>query len=332
MNKIKLSALELAPVKKGGNPREAIQRVLTAAQHIEKLGYERLWLAEHHNMEYIACSATVVLISHVAEHTSTLRVGSGGIMLPNHAPLVVAEQFGTLETLYPGRIDLGLGRAPGTDQSTAMALRRNNINTQFYFADDVKALQQYFSQDNYSSKVRAFPAEGLEVPLWILGSSTDSAYLAAELGLPYAFASHFAPAMLRNALEIYQNNFKPSAQLQQPYSLACVNVVGADTTEEAQYLSSSLYNMFAGIITNTRRPLSPPTEKTIYSGITEIEQAVQSMVSCTFVGDPAKLTEDLADFAKRYNLDEIMTTSYIYDDDKRLKSYKILAHAINNIA
>jgi luciferase family oxidoreductase group 1 len=331
MNKIKLSALELAPVKKGGNPREAIQRVLTAAQHIEKLGYERMWLAEHHNMEYIACTATVVLISHIAEHTTTLRVGSGGIMLPNHAPLVVAEQFGTLETLYPGRIDLGLGRAPGTDQSTAMALRRNNINTQFYFADDVKALQQYFSADNHTAKVRAFPAEGREVPIWILGSSTDSAYLAAELGLPYAFASHFAPAMLRNALEIYQTNFKPSHQLQKPYSLACVNVIGADTTEEAQYLSSSLYNMFSGIVTNTRRPLSPPTERPIYAGITEIEQAVQSMVSCTFVGDEATLSHELRAFAKAYNLDEIMTTSYIYDDQKRLRSYEVLARAFNSI-
>lgn len=329
MKKIKFSALELAPVKKGGTPKEAIDRVVTAAKHIETLGYERLWLAEHHNMEYIASSATVILISHVAAHTSTLRVGSGGIMLPNHAPLVVAEQFGTLETLYPGRIDLGLGRAPGTDQLTAMALRRNNMHTQFYFADDVKALQQFFRADNFNAKVRAFPAEGQHVPLWILGSSTDSAHLAAELGLPYAFASHFAPAMLKSAMEIYQTNFKPSAQLQQPYSIACVNVIGADSNDEAEHLATSLYNLFAGIVTNTRRPLSPPTEQPVYAGITEIEQAVQSMISCTFTGNEESLRKELHAFAEVYHLDEIMTTSYIFDDDKRLRSYEVLQRALS---
>ncbi|MGE8293821.1 MAG: MsnO8 family LLM class oxidoreductase, partial [Sphingobacterium sp.] len=194
MDKIVLSALDLAPVKKGENAASAIARSVKVAQHIEKLDFKRIWVAEHHNMEYIASSATSLLIQHIASNTDRIRVGSGGIMLPNHAPLVIAEQFGTLETLFPGRIDLGLGRAPGTDQLTAMALRRNNLNTAFQFPQEVKDLQRYFSTDNYDAKVRAFPGEGLEIPLYILGSSTDSAYLAASLGLPYAFATHFAPA------------------------------------------------------------------------------------------------------------------------------------------
>src|SRR5690606_571144 len=269
MEKIKLSALDLATVCKGQSAQQAVGRSVEGAQYNEQLGYERSWLAEHHNMEHIASSATAVLIGHIAEKTNRIRVGSGGIMLPNQAPLVVAEQFGTLETLYPGRIDLGLGRAPGTDQVTAMALRRNNLNTAFYFKDDVLALQQYFENDNPMEKVRAFPGEGLDIPIYILGSSTDSAHLAAELGLPYSFAAHFAPAMLAQASEIYRAEFKPSKYLQEPYFMTCINIVGAETTEEADFLSTSLFNMFAGILTNHRRPLSPPTEQVIYHGIPE---------------------------------------------------------------
>lgn len=331
MKKTKISTLELATVVKGSNHAEAIQRAVESAQTSEIHGFERIWLAEHHNMEYIASSATSLLIQHIAANTKHIRVGSGGIMLPNHAPIVIAEQFGTLETLYPGRIDLGLGRAPGTDQTTAMALRRNNLNTPFYFKDDVQMLQQYFDADNVSAKVRAFPAEGLDVPLWILGSSTDSAYLAAELGLPYAFAAHFAPAMLPQAVEIYKTNFKPSAQLKEPYLLICVNIIAADSTEEAQELSTSLYNLFCGIITNRRMPLSPPTPEPIYAGIPEIEQAVNSMVSCTFAGDKAKLAEELTDFIKLYGADEIMTTNYIFDNTKRLDSFRIIAEAFEEI-
>lgn len=328
MDKLKLSALELVTVGKGSNHTQAIQRAVEGAQHIEKLGYERLWLAEHHNMPYIASSATAILIGHIAGKTHKIRVGSGGIMLPNHTPLVVAEQFGTLESIYPERIDLGLGRAPGTDQATAMALRRNNINTSFYFKDDILALQQYLDQNNINAQVRAFPGEGLAIPIYILGSSTDSAYLAAELGLPYAFAAHFAPAMLAQAAEIYRSHFKPSATVKEAYFIACVNIIAADTHAEAQLLSTSLFNMFAGILTNIRKPLSPPTEKVIYDGIPEIERAVQSMISCTFIGTEQEIKKEVSSFVEKYKIDEIMTTNYIFDDSKRLKSFEIIAKAL----
>lgn len=328
MNKVKLSALELATVCKGSSPSDAIERAVRGAQHIEKLGFERLWLAEHHNMPHIASSATALLIGHIAGKTNTLRVGSGGIMLPNHSPLVVAEQFGTLESIYPNRIDLGLGRAPGTDQVTAMALRRNNLNTSFYFKDDILELQRYFDENNINAKVRAFPGEGLDIPIYILGSSTDSAYLAAELGLPYAFAAHFAPAMLAQASEIYHKHFQASTMLAHPYFIVCINIIAADTHEEAQKLSTSLFNMFAGILTNSRKPLSPPTDVPIYSGIPEIEQAVQQMTSCTFIGTSDEVKNEVLDFVKQYNIDEIMTTNYIFDESKRLKAFDIIAKAL----
>src|SRR5690606_35001199 len=328
MNNIKLSVLELATICKNSDASKAIARAVSGAQLAEKLGYHRIWLAEHHNMPHIASSATAVLIGHIAGRTTDIRVGSGGIMLPNHTPLVIAEQFGTLESIYPGRIDLGLGRAPGTDQVTAMALRRNNLNTSFYFKDDILELQQYLDKDNVSAKVRAFPGEGLDIPLYILGSSTDSAYLAAELGLPYAFAAHFAPAMLAQAIEIYRKHFKPSAVLQTPYIDICVNIIAAETVDEAHFLSTSLFNMFAGILTNLRKPLSPPTEKPIYHGIPEIEQAVHNMVKCTFIGTEKEIREEVLAFAGQYHADEIMTTNYIYDDVKRLHAFDIIANAL----
>lgn len=248
-------------------------------------------------------------------------------MLPNHSPLVIAEQFGTLEALYPGRIDLGLGRAPGTDQVTAMALRRNNINTPFYFRDDIVALQTYFSSHNATAKVRAFPGEGLKIPIWILGSSTDSAHLAAELGLPYAFAAHFAPAMLQSAATIYRENFKPSAQLNKPYFMPCVNIIAADSDEEAKHLATSLFNLFAGIVTNRRFPLSAPTPEPVYAGIPEIEQAVNSMTSTTFMGNTETLIQQLTAFAKTYQANEIMLTNYIFDDQARLHAF----HIVDNV-
>ncbi|HLQ99845.1 MAG TPA: LLM class flavin-dependent oxidoreductase [Sphingobacterium sp.] len=327
MKTLKLSALDLAPVLKGGNAQEAIQNTVETAQKVESLGYERIWVAEHHNMEYIASSATAVLMGHLAGNTKSIKIGSGGIMLPNHAPLVVAEQMGTLASIYPNRIDLGLGRAPGTDQLTAMALRRNNMNTQFYFKDDVLALQKFFSKNNYTAKVRAFPGEGLEIPIWILGSSTDSAYLAAELGLPYAFASHFAPAQLAQASQIYRENFKASEQLSSPYFVTCVNIVGADSNEDAELLKTSLFNLFAGIVTNNRFPLSPPTEVPIYDGIPEIERAVNSMVSGTFIGNKEKLKKEIQEFVDTYQVDELMGISYIYDLGKKMRSFEILREA-----
>lgn len=331
MKKIKYSVLDLSTITKDGNAATAIQRTVDLAQKAEATGYERIWLAEHHNMEFIASSATSVLIGHIASKTKAIRVGSGGIMLPNHAPLAIAEQFGTLETLYPGRIDLGLGRAPGTDQQTAIALRRGDLNTAYQFPKDVIALQNFFSEENKTSAVRAFPGEGLDIPIWILGSSTDSAYLAAEMGLPYAFASHFAPKQFRHALQIYRHNFQPSKYLDKPYVLACVNGIAADTNEEAALLSMSLYQLFSGILTNARKPLSPPIPNLLDSWPQELIDAVNGMTSCTFVGDKDSLIQQFSDFLFENEVDEFMITGNIFDNEKRLRSYEILSEVFNAI-
>lgn len=331
MKQIPYSVLDLAVVKQGGNIGTAIAETVATAQQAEALGYTRIWMAEHHNMEHIASSATSLLISHVAANTKSIRVGSGGIMLPNHSPLVIAEQFGTLETLYPGRIDLGLGRAPGTDQLTAMALRRNNMHMADNFPSEIAELQRYFSASNKDSKVRAFPGEGLDIPIWVLGSSTDSAYLAARLGLPYAFAAHFAPAMFRSATEIYKKQFQPSAVLAKPYMIACVNVIGGETEEEATFLATSLYRMFLGIITNMRSPLLPPEKLPAVFNHPEVRQMVDRMTSCTFTGTAATLQEQLAHFIEDTGIDELMATNYIFDGEKKLASNKILADAMNNM-
>lgn len=331
MKKIKYSVLDLSIITKGGNAASAIARTTAIAQLAEKIGYERIWLAEHHNMQYIASSATSVLIGHIASKTTKIRVGSGGIMLPNHAPLAIAEQFGTLETLYPGRIDLGLGRAPGTDQQTAAALRRNDMNTAYQFPTDVKALQTFFSSDNKTSPVRAFPGEGLDIPIWILGSSTDSAYLAAEMGLPYAFASHFAPQQFKQAIEIYKHQFQPSKFLDKPYIMACVNAVAAETPEEAELLSMSLYQLFSGILTGNRQPLSPPIPNLLETWPSELITAIRPMLACTFVGDKETLKRKIGRFVTETGVDELMISGNIYDDTKRLKSYEILAEVFEEI-
>lgn len=328
MNKIPLSVLDLATVVEGENHASAIARTVEVAKHTESLGYKRIWMAEHHNMEYVASSATSVLIGHVASHTHIIRVGSGGIMLPNHSPLVIAEQFGTLETLYPGRIDLGLGRAPGTDQVTAMVLRRNNIHTTNNFPEDVKQLQTYFSKENSAARVRAFPAEGLDIPLWILGSSTDSAYLAAQMGLPYAFAAHFAPAQFWTAIEIYRKIFSKSRQLQHPYIMACVNVIAADTDEEADFLATSLIKVFVGLITNNRKPIQPPGELPEEYKVPEVRAAVNSMLACTFTGSRDTLKKKLGKFIAETKIDELMVSTNMYDLEARLKSYTILSEAM----
>lgn len=332
MKKIAVSALDLSVIFEGGNAASAIDRTVKVAQHIEKLGYKRIWLAEHHNMPNIASSATAVLIGHVAGKTSTIRVGSGGIMLPNHSPLAIAEQFGTLETLYPERIDLGLGRAPGTDQLTAMALRRNNVESIYSFPSDIRDLQVYFSASNEHARVRAFPGEGLDIPIWILGSSTDSAHLAAEMGLPYAFAAHFAPQQFRRAIQLYRQNFNPSLYLKEPKVLACVNVVAAETDDEARFLATSLYQMFLGIVTNSRKPLQPP--KLAMDPVhwpTELRSAVQQMLSCTFIGSKESLFNQLSTFAESTEIDELMVSSNIFDENARLQSYDILKEVIDEI-
>ncbi|RVT75355.1 LLM class flavin-dependent oxidoreductase [Flavobacterium sufflavum] len=323
LSQIKISVLDLAIVRDGGNAADTFKNSLELAQHVEKWGYNRFWLAEHHNMKGIASTATVVLIGHIAAGTSTLRVGSGGIMLPNHAPLIVAEQFGTLATLFPDRIDLGLGRAPGTDQFTAAALKRDEYAA-MEFPANVEELQRYLSEGNKSGRVRAFPGEGLDIPIWILGSSTDSAYLAASLGLPYAFASHFAPAQLHNALAIYRRNFKPSEQLKEPYVIACVNVIAADTDYEAERLATSFKKLFLGIITGNRQQLKEPEEPDEDFMDPMEEAALQQMIQYTFIGDPEKIKQELEKFIEITQIDELMVATAVYEHEARLHSYEIL--------
>lgn len=328
---IDLSILELAIIREGGDAGEAIAHTVEAAKRAEDLGFRRIWLAEHHNMPHVASSATAVLIGHVAGKTRQIRVGSGGIMLPNHSPLIVAEQFGTLEALYPGRIDLGLGRAPGTDQLTAQAIRRENINAAFSFPADVRQLQKYFGNTDEEAKVRAFPGEGAGVPLWILGSSTDSAYLAAEMGLPYSFAAHFAPQQLYSAIDIYRKNFKPSAVSDKPRLMACVNVIAADTDEEAHFLSTSLIRMFIGIVTNNRLPLMPPQElPEIYYQHKELKYMVDNMLTNTFIGSKETLRKKLSVFIADTGLDELMVTSYFFDIEAKLKSLTMVKEALSH--
>lgn len=318
---IPLSVLELALVNEGYSAEDSLKNALDLARHTERLHYKRFWLAEHHNMRGVASSATSILIGYIANGTSTIRVGSGGIMLPNHAPLIIAEQFGTLATLYPNRIDLGLGRAPGTDQLTIQALRRDRFAAR-EFPQNVRELQTYLSLENSNSAVRAFPGEGLDIPIWILGSSTDSAHLAAAMGLPYAFASHFAPAHLHQALQIYHENFVPSEQLAQPYTLACINVIAADTDEEAHILSTSLKEQFWNILTGKRELLQAPNPSREWDPLEEA--ALQQMIAYTFVGGPQTVKKELQEFIDKTQVDELMVASAIYDHAARLKSYEIL--------
>lgn len=325
LKNIPFSVLDLATVVQGKTAADTFKNSLELAQAAERLRYNRYWFAEHHNMISVASSATAVLIGYVAGGTSTIRVGSGGIMLPNHAPLVVAEQFGTLASLYPGRIDLGLGRAPGTDQVTAKAIRGENFHAAHYFPNDVKKLQQFFSSDNAGNEVRAIPGEGLDVPIWILGSSTDSARLAAEMGLPYAFASHFAPSYFLSAIKIYRENFRPSKFLNSPYVIACVNVVAADTDKQADYLSTSVLQFFMGVVTGKRSLLPPPVDS--MDGIWSIyeEEAVKQMLTYSFIGGPETIKNKMEAFIELSGVNEVMATSHIYDHHARIRSYELFA-------
>ncbi len=327
MSKPFYSVLELATVNDKNTVLQTFENTLDLAAHAEKWGYTRFWFAEHHNMQSVASAATAILIGYVAGGTKTIRVGSGGIMLPNHTPLIVAEQFGTLATLYPDRIDLGLGRAPGTDQITAAALRRDKMAA-FQFPENVNELMRYLSKEYKDDKVRAVPREGIDIPVWILGSSTDSAHLAAAMGLPYSFAAHFAPTQFEQAIEIYRNNFQPSKQLSKPYVMACVNAIAADTQEEAEFLSTSLFMMFKGVITGKSDYLKAPVED-ITAVLSDYERAVlPQMLKYTFIGNKENLSKNLNDFITRSQVDEIMFTSYIYDHEKRLLSNKIVAEIL----
>ncbi|PRY14197.1 luciferase family oxidoreductase group 1 [Pontibacter ummariensis] len=322
---IPLSVLDLVPVLTEKTPADSFRNTVDLAQHVERWGYKRYWMAEHHNMAGIASSATSILIGHVARETFTIRVGSGGVMLPNHAPLIVAEQFGTLESLYPGRIDLGLGRAPGTDQLTSMALRRDLRGAVDDFPQNVEEIRQYFAPADPTARVRAVPGEGLEVPIWILGSSTYGAQLAAYLGLPYAFASHFAPASLHAALKLYKENFRPSESLQEPYALACVNVVAADTDKEAEFLATTMYMSFLNVVRGTAKKMQPPVESMDGLWDTSEKYSVLQMLQYSFIGGPTTVQEELQGFLDSTQVDEIMVNSHIYEHAARLRSYEILS-------
>jgi luciferase family oxidoreductase group 1 len=326
---IPLSILDLAIVTEGSNPKEAIEHSRNLAQRAEKLGYQRFWMAEHHNMENIASSATSILLGHIADATEKIRVGSGGIMLPNHSALIIAEQFGTLATLYPNRVDLGLGRAPGTDQLTANAIRSDRMQEVRNFPQNVRQLQKYLSSNNSESKVRAFPGEGTEVPIWLLGSSTDSAFLAAELGLPYAFASHFAPQQLIPALRIYRERFKPSDQLEEPYFMPCVNVIASDTDEQAEFLSTSMLQMFMGVVTGDRSPMKPPVDSMDGIWNEHTRYAVKQMLAYSFIGSAESVKSDIEQFLEQTGADELMVSTYIFDHKQRIRSYELLAEVMN---
>ena len=325
LSDIPVSVLDLATIVQGDMPADSFKKSLQVAQRVEQLGYNRYWFAEHHNMENIASSATAVLIGYIAAGTSSIRVGSGGIMLPNHAPLIIAEQFGTLESLYPGRIDLGLGRAPGTDQLTSFALRRNLHGSIDDFPKDVIELRNYLAPRSPGTKVRAIPGEGTQVPIWLLGSSTYSAQLAAALSLPFAFAAHFAPAHLEDALRLYRQRFTSTDQLQQPYSLACVNIIAADSDEEAEYLATSFYRLAMGIVTNKRMPLQPPIKSMDGVWSDYEEAAVKQMMQYTFIGNAKTVNEKLQAFLVETDVDEIMVASYIYDNGAKIHSYELIA-------
>ncbi|MHA7102414.1 LLM class flavin-dependent oxidoreductase [Roseivirga pacifica] len=322
---IPYSILELASVAANSNPADTFKRSLDLAQKAEELGYHRFWLAEHHNMISIASSATAVLIGHIAAGTEKIRVGSGGIMLPNHSPLVVSEQFGTLGSLYPNRIDLGLGRAPGTDQVTAQAIRSDRMQSVYRFPEEVEAIQQYFSADNAGARVRATVAEGVNVPIYILGSSTDSAHLAAKMGLPYAFASHFAPAQLFEALNIYYNEFQPSDYLSEPYTIGLLNIIAADTDAEAERLSTTQIRMILGVLTNKLDYMQPPIDMTPELKAISQDPAFLRMQQYAFVGSKATVKEKTEEFLSKTGVSELMIASHLYHHEDRLKSIELFS-------
>lgn len=322
---IPLSVLDLAPITEGGSVAEALRNSRDLARHAERLGYRRYWLAEHHNMTGIASAATSVVIAHVASGTSTIRVGAGGIMLPNHAPLVIAEQFGTLEALFPGRIDLGLGRAPGTDPLTARALRRNLSGSADDFPEDVLELMAYLRPAEPGQAVRAVPGAGSNVPVWILGSSLFGAQLAAALGLPYAFASHFAPAQMMAAIATYRKQFRASEILAKPYVMLGINVVAADTDAMGKRLFSSLEQAFVNLRRGRPGPLPPPVDDIDDRLTAEDRALIREMLSCTVTGSPETIRRGLDEFVARTGADELMVTAHVFDHAARVRSLEITA-------
>ena len=328
--RVPFSILDLAPVPQGSDARTALHNTLNLAQHAEKWGYKRFWVAEHHNMPGIASSATAVVIGHIAGGTTSIRVGSGGIMLPNHAPLVVAEQFGTLETLYPGRIDLGLGRAPGTDQLTMRALRRNGNNADS-FPQDVRELQSYLAPSSSTQRVRAVPGTGTEVPIWLLGSSVYSASLAAQLGLPFAFASHFAPDLLTHALSIYRGNFEPSSVLAEPHAMIVANAFVADSDEEARRLFTSVEQAFVNLRRGTPGQLPSPLESNERPWAQFEQDNIDHALAFSFVGSPETVRDGLQQLVNQTGADELMLTAMIYDHEARLRSFELAAQVCKTL-
>ncbi|XDD45546.1 LLM class flavin-dependent oxidoreductase [Leptospira sp. WS39.C2] len=320
---MELSILDLVFINQGQTTKDAIQNSVQVAKAAESLGYNRIWIAEHHNFPSIASAATSVVIGHIAGHTKTIRVGSGGIMLPNHSPLVIAEQFGTLESLYPNRIDLGLGRAPGTDQLTLRALRRDPMASQ-HFPEDVKELLDYLSSDKKEGMVNAIPGYGTNVPVWILGSSLFGAQLAALLGLPFVFASHFAPTYLKDAVSIYKRQFRPSQYLQSPYVMMAMNIIAADTDEEANFLFTSVEQSFLGILRNKRAPFPPPVQSMDSLWSETEKQMANQMLSISAVGSAKTIVPKINQILSENNVDEVMVVSSIYDTTKRIRSLEIL--------
>jgi luciferase family oxidoreductase group 1 len=321
---VPVSVLDLAPIIEGGDSTLAFRNALDLAQHAERWGYRRFWMAEHHSMAAVASAATSVALAYIGAGTSTIRIGAGGIMLPNHAPLAIAEQFGTLESLYPGRVDLGLGRAPGSDQATARALRRNLMSDEGQFPRDVVELMNYF-QPPEPLRVQAIPGEGLHIPVWILGSSLFGAHLAAILGLPYAFASHFAPAQMMPALDAYRTNFKPSVHLDRPHVMLGLNVFAADSEEEAHLLATSLQQGIVSIRTGRPTPVQPPRPGYLETLGPAEHAMVNSVLRHTAVGNPDQVFAQIEAFIAQTGADELMITSQIYDHSKRLRSFEIVA-------
>jgi luciferase family oxidoreductase group 1 len=324
---VPLSVLDLSPVLTGGTPADSFRNTLDLARHAEQWGYHRYWLAEHHNMAGIASSATSVVIGYVASGTSTIRVGSGGIMLPNHAPLVIAEQFGTLESMFPGRIDLGLGRAPGSDQVTARALRRDLRNNGEEFPDQLEELRTFLqpAMSSEKSAVRAIPGEGLNIPIWLLGSSGFSAQLAGRLGLPFSFASHFSPDYLLQALELYRTSFQPSEVLDEPHAMVAVNVVAADTDEQAHYLATSMQQQFLNLIRGQTSTLKPPVDNMDELWNENEKYHVHQQLKSSIAGNPEQVKEKLQKFLDMTQADEIIVNAQIFDHEARLRSYEIVA-------
>lgn len=330
ITKIPFSVLDLSPIFEGATAQDALQNTLSLAQHVENLGYKRFWLAEHHNMPGIASAATSVVIGYVAGGTTKIRVGSGGIMLSNHAPLVIAEQFGTLESLYPGRIDLGLGRAPGTDRPATMALRRSLSNDGEEFPAQLEELRFFFRDTVENQKVRAVPGAGLNVPIWLLSSSGFSAHLAGVLGLPFAFAAHFSPEYTLPSLELYRKTFQPSDDLQKPYAMVALNIIAAETDAEAEFLATSQYQSFLNLIRNKPGKIPPPVEDMNQICTPQEKALVNSRTGGSIIGSRETVKQKLEEYLEQTKANEIMVNAMIYDHEKRLRSYEIVADIWSN--